>query len=195
MPLESYTIRTGDARPVMAIVPVVCGTIGGGGAGLVRHAATRVTPRSARLRRMAIKEGLLAEYDHETATTRKLLERVPEDRLAWKPHARSMSFGQLAMHLSSIPRWGDAILNAEVLSAFDRHVRTTRAALDKSDAELAALWTLKRDGQEIFAMPRAAAFRSFVLYHLVHHRGQMSVYLRLNGIPVPSIYGPSADEG
>ena len=143
-----------------------------------------------------------------------MLERVPDDRLAWKPHARSMSIGQLATHLSSIPHWGGAILNAtgfdlasapptveeerscaDILLAFDRHVRTTREALDKSDAELAALWTLKRAGQEIFAMPRAAAFRSFVLYHLVHHRGQMSVYLRLNNIPVPSIYGPSADEG
>ena len=100
---------------------------------------------------MAIKDGLLAEYDHETATTRKLLERVPDDRLAWKPHARSMSIGQLATHLSSIPRWGDAILNAaafdlasapppvaeeqsraDILSAFDRHVRATRAADRKS---------------------------------------------------------------
>lgn len=163
---------------------------------------------------MAIKEALLAEFDHETATTRKLLERVNDEKLPWKPHERSMSFGVLASHLSSIPRWGDAILNqstfdlatappptealtsrAAILAAFDASVRATRASLDKSDAELGALWTLTRGGQEIFAMPRATAFRSFVLYHLVHHRGQMSVYLRLNDIAVPSIYGPSADEG
>jgi uncharacterized damage-inducible protein DinB len=163
---------------------------------------------------MAIKDGLLAEFDHETATTRKLLDRIPDDKLAWKPHLRSMSLGQLATHLSSIPQWGDLILNVasfdlasapaaageeqsrnEILAAFDSHVRATRDALDKTDGELAAMWTLKRGGQEIFAMPKAAAFRSFVLYHLVHHRGQMSVYLRLNDIPVPSIYGPSADEG
>jgi uncharacterized damage-inducible protein DinB len=163
---------------------------------------------------MAIKEGLLAEFDHETATTRKLLERVPDDKLSWKPHARSMSFGGLAAHISQLPHWGDAILNhaqfdladapppvaeemprGNLLSAFDGHVRATRAALDKTDGELAALWTLRRSGQEIFAMPRVAAFRSFVLYHMVHHRGQLSVYLRLNDIPVPSMYGPSADEG
>jgi uncharacterized damage-inducible protein DinB len=162
---------------------------------------------------MAIKEGLLAEFDHETATTRKLLERVPDGKLSWKPHARSMSLGGLATHLSTLPHWGDAILNqpmfdlatvtttvsektsrADVLAEFEANVRATRTSLDKSDAELAALWTLKRGGQEVFAMPRAAAFRSFVLYHMVHHRGQLSVYLRLNDIPVPSIYGPSADE-
>jgi len=163
---------------------------------------------------MAIKEGLLAEFDHETATTRKLLERLPDDKLSWKPHDRSMSCGGLATHLSQLPHWGDVILNhpmfdlatappnleaktsrAEILSAFDANVAATRRSLDKSDAELAALWTLRRGGQEVFAMPRAAAFRSFVLYHMVHHRGQLSVYLRLNDIPVPSIYGPSADEG
>jgi uncharacterized damage-inducible protein DinB len=163
---------------------------------------------------MAIKEGLLAEFDHEMATTRRLLERVPDDRLPWKPHERSMSFGRLATHISHLPLWGDTILNrpqfdlaetpmsppdepsrASLLSAFDGHVRATRAALDKTDAELVALWILKRGGQEMFAMPRVAAFRSFVLYHMVHHRGQLSVYLRLNGIPVPSMYGPSADEG
>jgi uncharacterized damage-inducible protein DinB len=163
---------------------------------------------------MAIKDGLLAEFDHETATTRKLLERVPDDRLSWTPHTRSMSIGRLATHISTLLQWSDAILNrpqfdladapapsgdesnrANLLAAFDGCVRTARASIDKSDAELAALWILKRDGHELFAMPRVAAFRSFVLYHMVHHRGQLSVYLRLNDIPVPSIYGPSADEG
>lgn len=212
-PHRSRTTRTGDCNPATAIVPDVCGT-SGDGAGGVRQAAAAATKRSATLRLMAIKDGLLAEFDHETATTRKLLERVADDKLAWKPHGRSMSLGALATHLSQLPHWGDAILNhptfdladapppaaeatsrAAIVSGFDGHVRAARAALDKTDAELAALWTLKRGGQEIFAMPRAAAFRSFVLYHMVHHRGQLSVYLRLNDIPVPSIYGPSADEG
>ena len=163
---------------------------------------------------MAIKDGLLAEYDHEMGTTRKLLERIGSANLTWKPHEKSMSLGGLATHLSNIPNWGGTILNeasfdlaaappnlqektshAEILSAFDGTTKQTRAALDKTDAELVAPWTLKRGGHEIFTMPRVAAFRSFVLYHIVHHRGQLSVYLRLNGIPVPAIYGPSADEG
>ena len=165
---------------------------------------------------MTIKDGILAEFDHETATTRKLLERVPDEKWSWKPHARSMSLGQLATHVSQLPHWTDAILNqtvfdlatvpqdqtiaesgsrAEIVAAFERNVKAARASLDKTDAEFAALWTLKRAGQEVFAMPRVSAFRSFVLYHMVHHRGQLSVYLRLNDIPVPSIYGPSADEG
>ena len=164
---------------------------------------------------MAIKEGLLAEFDHEIGTTRKLLERVPDDKLSWKPHAKSMSLGGLATHLGNLPRWGGTILNdtsfdlasappnleekasrAEILSFFDATTKQTRAGLaDKTDAELAAPWSLKRGGQEMFTMPRVAAFRTFVLYHLVHHRGQLSVYLRLNDVPVPAIYGPSADEG
>jgi uncharacterized damage-inducible protein DinB len=163
---------------------------------------------------MAIKDELLAEFDHEMASTRRLLERLPDDRLAWKPHAKSMSLGALATHLSSLPRWGGTILNdlsfdladgppppeekrsrAEILAAFDAAAKQTRAQLDKTDAELVARWALMRSGQEMFSMPRVAAFRTFVLYHTVHHRGQLSVYLRLNDVPVPSIYGPSADEG
>jgi len=162
---------------------------------------------------MAIKDGLLAEYDHEMGTTRKLLDRVPDDRMSWKPHGKSMSLGGLATHLANIPHWGGAILNntsfdlaaapppiaektsrADVLAHFDETVRATRAWLDRTDAELVAPWTLKRGGQEMFSIPRIAAFRSFVLYHIVHHRGQLSVYLRLNDVPVPAIYGPSADE-
>jgi uncharacterized damage-inducible protein DinB len=161
-----------------------------------------------------IKTGLLAEYDHETATTRKLLERLPDDKLPWTPHARSMSLGGLATHLGNIPNWGAVILNepsfdlssgpphldaktslADILAFFDESVKRTRAAMDKSDAEYAAMWALRRGGQEMFSMPRMAAFRTFVLYHMVHHRGQLSVYLRLNDIPVPAIYGPTADEG
>jgi uncharacterized damage-inducible protein DinB len=163
---------------------------------------------------MAIKEGLLAEFDHEMGTTRKLLERVPDEKLSWKPHDKSMSLGGLATHLGNLPQWGGTILNeasfdlaaappnleprssrAAILEAFDEAARKTRGWLDKTDGELTAPWALKRGGQDMFSMPRVAAFRTFVLYHMVHHRGQLSVYLRLNDIPVPSIYGPSADEG
>jgi uncharacterized damage-inducible protein DinB len=163
---------------------------------------------------MAMKDSLLVEYDHEMGTTRKLLARLVDEKMSWKPHDRSMSLGGLATHLANLPNWGDFILNhavfdlaaapprleerrsrAEVLDMFDGTVTRTRASLDKTDAELVAPWTLKRGGQEVFTMPRASAFRTFVLYHTVHHRGQLSVYLRLNEIPVPAIYGPSADEG
>jgi uncharacterized damage-inducible protein DinB len=163
---------------------------------------------------MALKDTLLAEFDHEMGTTRRLLERMPEPQLGWKPHEKSMSLGGLAAHLSNLPNWGTTILNdafydlaagppnlsagescAEILSQFDAAVARTRGALNKTDAELGAAWKLKRGDQEMFSLPRAAAFRSFVLYHVVHHRGQLSVYLRLNNVPVPAIYGPTADEG
>jgi uncharacterized damage-inducible protein DinB len=161
-----------------------------------------------------IKDALLAEFDHEIATTRKLLERLPDDKLTWKPHDKSMTLGGLGTHLANIPNWSGTILNepsfdlasssthvdakasrAEILQAFDESTRQARVWLDKTDAEYAGPWTLKRAGQEMFSMPRVAAFRSFVLSHLIHHRGQLSVYLRLNDVPVPAIYGPSADEG
>ena len=161
-----------------------------------------------------IKDALLMEFDHEMGTTRKLLERVPDEKLSWRPHAKSMSLGGLATHLGNLPNWTAIIVNelsfdlagappnvaertsrAEILAAFDASAAQARAALDKTDAELAAPWTLKRGGHEVFTLPRATAFRTFVLYHVVHHRGQLSVYLRLNDIPVPAIYGPSADEG
>jgi uncharacterized damage-inducible protein DinB len=163
---------------------------------------------------MAIKDALLADYDHEMGTTRRLLERAPDGRLAWKPHEKSMSLGGLATHVSRIPAWGDIILNrahfdlaeaapageeltscAAILASFDEARTRTRASMDKIDGEYNSLWTLKRAGQQIFSVPRVAAFRSFVLHHIIHHRGQLSVYLRMNDVAVPAIYGPSADEG
>jgi uncharacterized damage-inducible protein DinB len=163
---------------------------------------------------MALIESLLPEFDREISITRRLLERVPDDRLDWKPHPKSMSLGGLATHLSNLPWWGevtltqsefdtagsgrqpDATSRAQILETFDRNVTATRAALSgRSDAEFMAPWALKNGSQTIFSMPKAVVWRSFVVSHLVHHRGQMSVYLRLLDVPVPSIYGPSADEG
>jgi uncharacterized damage-inducible protein DinB len=163
---------------------------------------------------MAIKDALLAEFDHEMGITRKLLDRIPDDKLTWKPHEKSMALGELARHLGNLANWGGTILNdasydlaagppnpaaggsrAEILDLFDQATKRTRGLMDKSDPEYMAPWTLKRGGQLMFSMPRIAAFRSFVLSHTIHHRGQLSVYLRLNDIPVPPIYGPSADEG
>jgi uncharacterized damage-inducible protein DinB len=163
---------------------------------------------------MSTKDTLLAEFDHEIATTRRLLERLPDDKLDWRPHDRSRSLGGLATHLATLPLWGGTILNepsfdltgaspnveektsrVDILDAFDGAVKRVRGWMDKSDAEYAAPWMLKRQGHEMFTVPRVAAFRSFVIHHLVHHRGQLSVYLRLNEIPLPPMYGPTADEG
>ena len=163
---------------------------------------------------MPIADSLLPEFDHEMTVTRKLLERVPEGQLAWKPHQKSMSLGQLAQHVATIPRWGDVTLSrtefdlasepqappmasrAEMLEAFDRHVAAARTALvGKGDGELMAPWALKRSGSTIFSMPRTAVWRSFVMSHIIHHRAQLGVYLRMHDVPLPSVYGPSADEG
>ena len=162
---------------------------------------------------MSLVDALLPEFDHEMTVTRQLLERVPEDRLSWKPHAKSFSLGQLAQHVATVPMWGavtitqseldlsgsqplpEAGTRAALLALFDGHVAGTRAALvGRSDAELMAPWTLKSGGKTIFSMPKAVVWRSFVMSHLIHHRGQLSVYLRMQDVPLPSIYGPSADE-
>lgn len=163
---------------------------------------------------MPIVDALLPEFDHEMTVTRKLLERVPEDQLAWKPHQKSYSLGQLAQHVAQLPSWGPITLNdsetdiagsgppqqaasrADLLQQFDGNVAAARAALvSKSDSELMAPWTLKREGHVIFSMPRTSVWRSFVMNHLIHHRAQLGVYLRLKDVPLPSMYGPSADEG
>lgn len=164
---------------------------------------------------MAIAETLLPEFDREMGLTRRILERIPDGQFAWQPHAKSMTLGRLAEHLAELPGWATVSIlqdgidmatgrppdyvppatRAAVLEMFDRTVTEARAAIaGRTDAELMAPWTLKAQGKEIFTMPKAIVLRSFVMNHIVHHRGQMSVYLRLHDVPVPSIYGPSADE-
>jgi uncharacterized damage-inducible protein DinB len=165
---------------------------------------------------MAIKDALLPEFDHEMGTTRRLLERVPEADFAWKPHEKSMSLGQLASHLANIPTWCTTVLEQPgfdlammgdrrslepasrdaLLHEFDVKVSAARACLmQRSDPEMLAPWTLKNGGYEVFTLPRISAVRSFVMNHSIHHRGQLSVYLRLRNVPLPSMYGPTADEG
>jgi uncharacterized damage-inducible protein DinB len=165
---------------------------------------------------MTIAETLLPEFDREMGVTRRLLERVPDGRFDFQPHPKSMTLGRLAEHLAELPWWGtttittdgiDGATNARpegyhapattaaVLKMFDEHVATARATLaGRSDAELAATWTLRMGGKPLFSMPKAAVLRGFVFSHLIHHRGQLTVYLRMLDVPLPSIYGPSADE-
>jgi uncharacterized damage-inducible protein DinB len=163
---------------------------------------------------MNVRDAALAEFDHEMAVTRRVLERTPEAAFAWKPHEKSYSLGALASHLARLPHWGTQILErdfydmaavqggapakttvAEVLAMFDGHVSEVRAALiARSDVELDKIWTLKRGGQTLMQMPKLTALRSFLVHHTIHHRGQMTVYLRLQGVPIPPIYGPTADE-
>ncbi|MGH9409469.1 MAG: DinB family protein [Vicinamibacterales bacterium] len=166
---------------------------------------------------MAIKDALLPEFDHEMGTTRRLLERVPDADLGWKPHHKSYSLGQLAAHIANLPHWlgvicdhaeVDAAAAAEearpkvpatveqLLNRFDENVKQARRRIDEiGDSGMMARWTLKDGGREIFSMPRASVLRSFVMNHMIHHRGQLTVYLRLRDVPLPSIYGPTADEG
>ena len=166
---------------------------------------------------MSFSEMMLPEFDQEMANTRKTLERVPEDKFAWKPHEKSMSLGGLSTHLANIPSWTantfdadeldiapvgappfrleEAKSRSELLAAFDKNVADARAALESArDEKWREPWSLLHGGNKIFSMPRTAVMRGFVMNHLIHHRAQLGVYLRLLDVPVPSIYGPSADE-
>lgn len=166
---------------------------------------------------MPIASSILPEFDHEMATTRRLLERVPEDDAAWQPHAKSMTLGELATHIGGIPQYGAITIRldeldvapiggearprptfsttAALIDTFDANVRETREALETvTDEQLMQPWSLKSAGHTVFTLPRTAAIRSMMLSHLIHHRGQLSVYLRLRDVPLPSIYGPTADE-
>lgn len=163
---------------------------------------------------MPISEALLPEFDQEMANTRKTLERVPDDKLGWKPHEKSGTMLWLAGHVANIPTWTLITINQDVLDIggpfqmpepksrkdllemFDKGVADGRAALaGATDAHLMKPWTLKKGAETILSLPRIACLRSFVMNHMIHHRAQLGMYLRLNNIPVPAIYGPSADEG
>jgi uncharacterized damage-inducible protein DinB len=166
---------------------------------------------------MAIADFLVAEFDHEGANTRKLLARVPGEHAAWAPHPKSNSLGELALHIAGLPVWaGRTLRQSEVdmdpvggpgqvkgvwqstdalLEKFDRNMAEARAIIaETSDAQFMEPWTLKRRGVAAFTLPRIAVLRSFVFSHTIHHRGQLTVYLRLKDVPLPSIYGPTADE-
>lgn len=167
---------------------------------------------------MSLAKMFLPELEHEAATTRRCIERFKDDQLGWKPHGKSMSVGQLISHLAEIPGWTPATFQMdeldlsppggapyaptlyasveETLAAFDKGVSEAKEALAAaSDEAYGQNWTMLFGGTKLFTMPRAAVVRTWVLNHLIHHRGQLSVYLRLLEIPVPPIYGPSADEG
>lgn len=165
---------------------------------------------------MAIGASMLTEFDHEMANTRKTLERVPDDKFDWKPHEKSFPMGKLATHLANLPSWTNVSIDLdefdmapggepiktpecnsqkEVLDSFDANVSKARDALaGVSDERIFQNWALLAGGNQVLSMPRIAVLRNFVLNHIIHHRAQLGVYLRLNDIPVPSIYGPSADE-
>lgn len=168
---------------------------------------------------MPISKMILPEFENEMANTRKTLERVPNDKLDWKPHEKSMTLGGLAAHLAHIPSWTKHTFasdeldlapldgsepprteqvksTAEALAAFDQNVVDARAALESAaDESWDGQWTLRLGDKKIFTLPRRAVMRGFVMNHMIHHRAQLGVYLRLLDVPVPSIYGPSADEG
>jgi uncharacterized damage-inducible protein DinB len=166
---------------------------------------------------MSLSRSLLPEFDHEMANTRKVLERIPEDKLNWKVHERSNTIGWVGMHMAGILGWVDLTLNhdsldiapvgaepyrtpvpnsrQEILDQFDKNLAAARAAIAAaSDEQFMKLWSLLMKGEVVFTMPRVAVLRSFVLNHMIHHRGHLCVYLRLNDVPVPALYGPSADE-
>jgi uncharacterized damage-inducible protein DinB len=166
---------------------------------------------------MTLSELFLPEFDNEMKGTRRTLERVPESKFAWKPHEKSGTMGWLAGHLANLPWWATITVNqdsldlmpggkplptaqaptttAELLALFDAKSAEGRAAIaGASDEALRKPWTLYKAGTQLLVMPKFVVLRSFVLNHMIHHRAQLGVYLRLNNLPVPSIYGPSADE-
>ena len=165
---------------------------------------------------MTIVDRHLPEFDHEMASTRTLLERLPEAQGAWKPHPKSMSLGDLAVHVAKIPSYCSFIIQeteldlnppggsrftktpfttiTALLDVFEESVQTGRALLaGASDETMMEMWSLKNAGTVVFTMPRVAVYRAMLMNHLIHHRGQLTVYARMHDVPLPAIYGPSAD--
>ncbi len=164
-----------------------------------------------------IRDALLPEFDQEMANTRKVLDRCPEDKYGYKPHPKSFSMGSLATHIVNMTGWTVNTMEAdtfdiappgappykeepiatrqELLARFDKNAAAARAAIaGASDEHLMKTWSLLSGGQKIFSMPRIACIRGMIMNHTIHHRAQLTVYLRLNDVPVPALYGPSADE-
>jgi uncharacterized damage-inducible protein DinB len=165
---------------------------------------------------MSIAESLLPEFDREMGLTRQLLERVPNEKASWKPHPKSFSLGDLSRHIANLPTWAVSTMKqtefdinppggpsfspvqfesmAATLKALDDNVRTTRGVIaGATDGEMMVMWTFKNGGKTVFSMPRVAVLRSFVMNHMIHHRGQLTVYLRELDVPLPQMYGPTAD--
>lgn len=166
---------------------------------------------------MSIAESILPEFEHEMAGTRKTLERVPDDKLDWKAHPKSNTIGWVAAHLAEIPGWVEGTLKQDswdihpvggepyrtptmtsrkqILEIFDKNVEAAKKAIASTpDTEFFKSWSLLSGGKAMMTMPKIAVIRGFVLNHTIHHRAHLCVYLRLNEIPVPSLYGPSGDE-
>lgn len=163
---------------------------------------------------MSLIEPVVKELRQEATVTRKLLERVPEEHFDWKPHEKSMTLRELASHLADIPKWAEVVADQDrfeidpsqyqpfsarsrehLLQHFETCLENAARKMEgKSDQHMLAMWSLVADGKVYFEMPRIAVLRSMILSHAIHHRGQLSVYLRLRDVPVPAIYGPSADE-
>jgi uncharacterized damage-inducible protein DinB len=164
---------------------------------------------------MSYAESILPEFDREMANTRKVLERIPDDRLDWQPHPKSHTIGWNANHVADILNWAVTVLSTpsldiapvggeaysrqnltsrqEILDLFDRNVAAARQAITEAK-DVTSPWTLLQAGNPIFTMPRSAVIRSMVLNHLIHHRAHLLVYLRMNDVAVPGMYGPSGDE-
>lgn len=166
---------------------------------------------------MKLSEMLLPEFDNEMAKTRKSLERAPEDKFDWRPHEKSMSLRSLVTHMANLPTWTNLAIEQdsfnmqqpadassdlaavqsveELLTRFDKNIAAARAAIENASNEtFGEMWTLLSGERKVFSMPRMPVLRNFVMNHMIHHRAQLGVYLRLLDVPVPSNYGPTADE-
>jgi len=163
---------------------------------------------------MLMIQGMLMELQHEAANTKKMLERVPFDKADWKPHEKSMTLQRLATHVAELPGWIETTLNSheldwanfdykpniattteELLAIHEANYNKAKAALEAATPEsIMEMWTMRRAEHVIFSLPKAAVVRDFSMNHLYHHRGQLSLYLRLLDVPLPGMYGPSADE-
>lgn len=166
---------------------------------------------------MTIGQNLLPEFDQEMAGTHKVLERIPDEKLDWKIHDKSNTIGWVATHLANLPSWAVMTIESdsldvepkdgepfrmptfdsvsEIVAAFDQNVTQARSLLESaSDEEIHKPWSLLKAGETMFTMPKIAVIRTWVINHIIHHRGHMCVYLRVNDIPVPGLYGPSGDE-